>query len=75
MPMPRSPLVETALRRVVKRRDGLTDEEFDDLIRSSREEWEALGSDPWELEEILHNDFGLEPDYAFDLMAEFGIHI
>ena len=53
------------LKQVLMRRDKMTAEEADELIAEAREEV-ANGADP---EEILYNDFGLEPDYIFDLIG------
>lgn len=54
-----NPIIE-----VLMRRDHLSREEANDALRAGREEVEA-GRDP---EEVLHEDFGLEPDYLFDLL-------
>lgn len=53
-----------SLKTVLMRRDGLTASEAQEQIDDARE---AVldGADP---EEILHNDFGLEPDYIFELL-------
>jgi len=47
------------------RRDGLSAAEADELIAEARERV-LEGEDP---EEILHDDFGLEPDYIWDLIG------
>lgn len=52
------------LKQVLMRRDGLTSDEADEAIQSARDEV-AAGADP---EEVLECDFGLEPDYVFDLI-------
>lgn len=52
------------LKQVLMRRDGLTSEEADELINEAKERV-AEGADP---EEVLYDDFGLEPDYIFDLL-------
>lgn len=49
---------------VLMRRDGLTKSEAQDMIDEARE-LVAEGENP---EEILRVDFGLEPDYIFDLL-------
>ena len=49
---------------VLMRRDGLTRSEAQDMINEARE-LVAEGENP---EEILRVDFGLEPDYIFDLL-------
>ena len=52
------------LKEILMRRDGLAESEADEQIREARERV-SEGEDP---EEILHEDFGLEPDYIFDLI-------
>jgi hypothetical protein len=49
---------------VLMKRDGLTRSEAQELIDEARE-LVAEGENP---EEILRVDFGLEPDYIFDLL-------
>ncbi len=49
---------------ILIRRDGLTKEEALDLINDAKQRIRE-GENP---EEILHYEFGLEPDYMFDLM-------
>lgn len=49
---------------VLMRRDGMTRSEAQDMIDEARE-LVAEGENP---EEILRVDFGLEPDYIFDLL-------
>ena len=53
------------LKQVLMRRDKMTADEAQELIDEARERV-AEGEDP---EEILHYDFGLEPDYIFDLIG------
>jgi hypothetical protein len=60
MPHPR----ETELHRVLMFRDNLSFSEADDLIQEARQ-LVADGADP---EEVLYEEFGLEPDYVFDLL-------
>jgi len=53
------------LKEVLIRRDGMAPWQADDAISAARERvWE--GEDP---EEILLEEFGLEPDYIFDLLG------
>ena len=52
------------LKQVLMRRDGLTAPEADEAIEEAAE-LVREGGDP---EEILASEFGLEPDYFFDLM-------
>ncbi len=53
-----------SLIEVLIRRDGLSTSEAQDLIDDARYRV-ADGEDP---EEILFEEFGLEPDYIFDLL-------
>lgn len=53
-----------SLKQVIMRRDGLTSAQVDEMIEEARKEIRA-GRCP---EEILYEDFGLEPDYVFDLI-------
>jgi hypothetical protein len=49
---------------ILMKRDGLTLEEAHDALEDAAQEIRA-GADP---EEVLACDFGLEPDYIFDLL-------
>lgn len=53
-----------SLLETIMRRDGLSKSEALELIREAREAVRN-GADP---EEILYSDFGLEPDFIFDLL-------
>jgi len=53
-----------SIKEVLMRRDGLSADEADDQIEEARARV-LEGEDP---EEILLEDFGLEPDYIFDLL-------
>lgn len=56
----------TELHRVLMRRDGMTAEDVDAWIKAARQAVLENGEDP---EEILHDEFGLEPDYVFELLG------
>ncbi len=56
----------TELHRVLMRRDGMTADEADELIQEARQAVLEDGEDP---EDILQDEFGLEPDYTFDLLG------
>ena len=53
-----------SIKKVIMRRDGLTEDEADDLIAEAHE-MVANGENP---ERVLRIEFGLEPDYVFDLL-------
>ena len=53
-----------SLKSVIMRRDGISSSEADEMI-SDAKELIAEGADP---EEVLAEEFGLEPDYIFDLL-------
>ena len=53
-----------SIKSVLMRRDGLTPDEADELIQEARE-MVAEGENP---ERILRVEFGLEPDYVYDLL-------
>jgi len=55
----------TELKQAIMQRDGLTSEEADEMICNAREMVLEDGMDP---EEVLLEEFGLEPDYLFDLL-------
>lgn len=50
---------------ILMRRDNMTKAEAQDMVREARA-MVAEGNDP---EEILYDEFGLEPDYVFDLIS------
>lgn len=59
--------MEESLLQVLMRRDGLSKEEALELIAEARAEVLEDGCDP---EEVLACNFGLEPDYLWDLLGE-----
>jgi hypothetical protein len=54
------------LHRVLMRRDEMTAEDVDEWIRAAQQAVLEDGEDP---EDILQDEFGLEPDYIFDLLG------
>ena len=52
------------IKQILMRRDGLSEIEADELIEEAKQAVRH-GADP---EEILHDDFGLEPDYFWELV-------
>ncbi len=57
--------MEETLKQVLMRRDGMSSHEANEAIADARERV-LEGEDP---EEILCEEFGLEPDYIFDLLG------
>jgi hypothetical protein len=55
---------EETIEQILVRRDGLTRTEARDAINEARERV-AQGEDP---EEVLESEFGLEPDYIWELI-------
>jgi len=53
------------LKQVLMRRDGASSDDADEMITDARERV-LEGEDP---EEVLREEFGLEPDYIFDLFG------
>ena len=53
-----------SLKQVLMRRDGMTSDEADEAIAYAKE-LVADGMDP---DEVLEDEFGLEPDYVWDLL-------
>lgn len=56
--------MDESILEVLMRRDGMSRESAQELIDDAKERI-ADGEDP---EEVLMEDFGLEPDYIFDLI-------
>ena len=56
--------MEETIVEILVRRDGMTRAEAKDMLEEARDRV-AKGEDP---EEILHDDFGLEPDYIWELI-------
>jgi len=52
------------LKRILIERDGLSDQEANELISDAK--LRVLEGE--NAEEILEYDFGVEPDYVFDIM-------
>ena len=53
------------IKQILMRRDGLSDDEADEQIEYAKERI-ADGEDP---EEVCYDEFGLEPDYVFELLG------
>ena len=52
--------------KILMDRDEMTRKEAEELVNETREE--ILAADPWEIEEIILDNLGLEPDYIFDIL-------
>ena len=52
--------------RILMKRDGLTREEAQERLDEVREM--ISDADPWEAEDILADELGLEMDYIFDIL-------
>lgn len=52
------------IKQILMQRDGMSADEAQEMLDEAREAVRQ-GADP---EEILYEDFGLEPDYVFELL-------
>ena len=52
--------------RTLVERDGISEQEAEQMVREARERVLEDGEDP---EEVLLEEFGLEPDYLEDLLG------
>ena len=52
--------------RILMERDGMTKEEAQEVLEEVREMLSE--ADPWEAEDILADELGLEMDYIFDIL-------
>ena len=52
--------------RVLMDRDGMTEEEAKERLEEVREA--VAFADPWEVEDIIADELGLELDYLFDIL-------
>ena len=53
--------------RILMKRDDLTEEEARERVEEVREMLSE--ADPWEAEDILADELGLEMDYIFDIIG------
>ncbi len=59
----------TELKRVLMERDELTSDGADQAIADAKARLaEMAGDETFDLDEFLEDEFGLEPDYLFDLL-------
>ena len=52
--------------RILMERDGMTKEEAQETLEDVREMLSE--ADPWEAEDIIADELGLEMDYIFDIL-------
>lgn len=52
---------------ILMNRDGMSKKDAEDLVKETREE--ILAADLWEMEDIMMDNLGLEPDYIFNLLG------
>lgn len=52
--------------RILMERDGMTREEAQETLEEVREMLSE--ADPWEAEDIIADELGLEMDYIFDIL-------
>lgn len=57
---------DSDLVKVLRSRDGLCDSEIAEKLELARERVLVDGDDP---QDVLEEEFGLEPDYIFDLIG------
>lgn len=53
--------------RILMERDGMTREEAEETLEEVREM--LTFADPWEAEDIIADELGLEMDYIFDILG------
>jgi hypothetical protein len=53
--------------KILMERDGISRSEAKELMDETREL--LLSSDPWEADEIMADQLGLEPDYIMDILG------
>ncbi len=54
--------------KILMKRDGMTEQEADDLLKETKQMMEDCNYDPSESEEIFMSNLGLEMDYIMDLL-------
>ena len=55
------------IKKILMKRDGYSAEEADQAIKETREL--ILSSNPYDADEIIAEELGLEPDYLMDLLC------
>lgn len=53
--------------KILMERDGMSRSDAKELVDETREL--LLSSDPWEADEIMVDQLGLEPDYIMDILG------
>lgn len=57
-------MMDETIKQILMRRDSMSSDEADELIQTAKERV-LDGEDP---EMVLEEEFGLEPDYIFELL-------
>ena len=55
------------IKKILMKRDGYSAEEADQAIKETRDL--ILSSNPYDADEIIAEELGLEPDYLMDLLC------
>ena len=55
------------IKKILMKRDGYSAEEADQAIKETRDL--ILSSNPYDADEIIMEELGLEPDYLMDLLC------
>ena len=54
--------------KILMERDGLTKEEATDLLYEVQDMMKECDYEPFECEDIMSSELGLEPDYIMDIL-------
>jgi hypothetical protein len=60
--------MDYSIKNVLMKRDGMTDQEANDLIKQAKNDFRNRIENMEMSEDICEEWFGLEPDYIFDLI-------
>lgn len=53
---------------ILMKRDGISREEAESMVEEVRQMMEDCNYDPFECDDILRTQLGLEPDYIFEII-------
>lgn len=59
----------TELRDIIKKRDNITDQDFDELVNQAV----FWINEKEDIDDIMRDVFQIEPDYIHDLLEEIGM--